>query len=66
MAEQAQNPNLMSKEAMTAIAQDTSGVVARNAHEIFTKVNNAKDKPKKIAVLKQYDQPYLRQIFKGL
>ncbi|SVC76250.1 uncharacterized protein METZ01_LOCUS329104, partial [marine metagenome] len=23
-------------------------------HEIFTKVNNAKDKPKKVAVLRQY------------
>ena len=52
MAEQAQNPNLMSKEAMTAMAS-TSGVAGETVHEIFTKVNNAKDKPKKIAVLKQ-------------
>ena len=28
-------------------------------HEIFTKVNNAKDKPKKIAVLKKYRTPAL-------
>ena len=64
MAEQAQNPNLMSKQAMTAMAS-TSGVAGETVHEIFTKVNNAKDKPKKIAVLKQYDQPYLRQILKA-
>ena len=29
-------------------------------HEIFTKVNNAKDKPKKVAVLRKYDTPNLR------
>ncbi len=29
-------------------------------HEIFTKVNNAKDKPKKVAVLRKYDTPSLR------
>jgi hypothetical protein len=34
-------------------------------HEIFTKVNNAKDKPKKIAVLKKYDTPQLRVILKA-
>ena len=34
-------------------------------HEIFTKVNNAKDKPKKIAVLKKYDTPQLRAICKA-
>ena len=34
-------------------------------HEIFTKVNNAKDKPKKVAVLKQYDTPQLRMVCKA-
>ena len=29
-------------------------------HEVFTKVNNAKDKPKKVAVLRKYDTPSLR------
>ena len=29
-------------------------------HEIFTKVNNAKDKPKKVAVLRKYDSRNLR------
>jgi len=33
-------------------------------HEILTKVNNAKDKPKKIAVLKKYDTNELRQLMK--
>ena len=34
-------------------------------NEIFTKVNNAKDKPKKIAVLKKYDTPQLRAVLKA-
>ena len=33
--------------------------------EILVKVNNAKDKPKKIAVLKQYDSPGLRLVLKS-
>ena len=34
-------------------------------HEIFTKVNNAKDKPKKLAVLRQYQSPSLEMLLKG-
>ena len=34
-------------------------------HEILTKVNNAKDKPAKIAVLKKHDSDALRQVLKG-
>ncbi|BCU97631.1 MAG: hypothetical protein CM15mV18_0080 [uncultured marine virus] len=34
-------------------------------HEILTKVNNAKDKPSKIAVLKKNDSVPLRQVLKG-
>ena len=64
MAEQAQNPNLMSKKAMETMAS-TSGVSGETVHEIFTKVNNAKDKPKKIEVLKEYDNPALRSLLKG-
>ena len=65
MAEQQQrNSQLMSKEAMTAMA-NTSGVSGKTVHEIFTLINNAKDKPKKIEVLKQYDKPYLRQLLKA-
>ena len=34
-------------------------------HEILTKVNNAKDKPKKIEVLKKYDTNELRMLLKS-
>ena len=34
-------------------------------HEILTKVNNAKDKPAKIAVLKKHDSVALKQVLKG-
>ena len=59
-----QNPNLMSKEAMTAMSS-TSGSGDLLLSEILTKVNNAKDKPKKKAVLQQYDTPAMRMILKG-
>jgi hypothetical protein len=64
MAEQQQNPNLISKQAMSAMSS-TSGTSGETVHEIFTKINNAKDKPKKMEVLKKYDTPYLRQILKA-
>ena len=59
-----QNPNLMSKSAMQTMAA-TSGSGKLLMHEVLTKVNNAKDKPKKVAVLKQHDTPGLRRIIKG-
>ena len=59
-----QNPNLMSKAAMTTMSS-TSGSGKLLMHEVLTKVNNAKDKPKKIAVLKENDTPGLRRIIKG-
>tara|TARA_Y100001972_G_scaffold24355_1_gene29404 strand:- start:1197 stop:1736 length:540 start_codon:yes stop_codon:yes gene_type:complete len=62
MAEQ--NPNLMSKQAMQTMAS-TRGSGKLLYHEVLTKVNNAKDKPKKIAVLKENDTPGLRRIIKG-
>lgn len=58
------NPNLIPKKNMEAIAS-TRGSGRPLVSEIFTKVNNAKDKPKKIDVLRQYDSPALRQILKG-
>jgi len=58
------NPNLISKSAMRAMSS-TQGSGEPTMHEILTKVNNAKDKPKKIAVLQQYDSPALRQLLKG-
>tara|TARA_B100000214_G_C23521856_1_gene425391 strand:- start:33 stop:527 length:495 start_codon:yes stop_codon:yes gene_type:complete len=41
------------------------GSGAPTAHEIFTKINNAKDKPAKIAVLKQYDNQAMRMLLKA-
>src|SRR6056300_71149 len=58
------NPNLMSKQAMTTMAS-TRGSGKLLFHEVLTKVNNAKDKPKKVEVLKQHDSPGLRRIIKG-
>src|SRR6056300_2017671 len=59
-----QNPNLISKQAMQATSStDGSGVVLMS--EVLTKVNNAKDKPKKIQVLRDYDNQPLRQVLKG-
>lgn len=54
----------MSKASMAAMSS-TSGSQGILLSEILTKVNNAKDKPKKIAVLQQYDSPSLRMILKG-
>ena len=47
-----QNPNLMSREAMMRSASTTGN---RNLmiSEILTRVNNAKDKPKKVEILRQ-------------
>ena len=58
------NPNLISPKAMEALAS-TAGAGKELISEIFTKINNAKDKPKKIEVLKQYDSPGMRMILKG-
>ena len=44
---------------------ETAGSSAPLLSEILTKVNNAKDKPKKIAVLRQNDSQPLRQVLKG-
>ena len=58
------NPNLISPKAMEAIAS-TAGSGRELISEIFTKINNAKDKPKKIEVLRQYDTPGMRMVLKG-
>ena len=58
------NPNLMSPKAMEAMAS-TAGTGKELLSEIFTKINNAKDKPKKIEVLRQYDTPGMRMVLKG-
>ena len=43
----------------------TASSMVLTFHEIFTKVNNAKDKQRKIEVLRQYDSPAMRQVLKG-
>ena len=52
---------------MASISQSTRGAGEQVVlfSEVLTKVNNAKDKPKKIAVLQQYDNAPLRQVLKG-
>ena len=66
MAEQQRNPNLMNP-AMMRTSQNTSGV-SENVQlmsEILTKINNAKDKPKKIAILRENASAPLKQVLKG-
>ena len=58
------NPNLIPPKAMEAMAS-TAGTGRELISEIFTKINNAKDKPKKIEVLRKYDTPGMRMILKG-
>ena len=43
----------------------TTGTGTVLMSEVLTKVNNAKDKPKKIAVLRDYDNAPLRMVLKG-
>jgi len=62
--EQSRHPQMMSKKGMMAAAR-TATNIRPLAHEIFTQVNNAKDKPKKIEVLKKYDGQGLRQLLKA-
>jgi DNA/RNA-binding domain of Phe-tRNA-synthetase-like protein len=66
MAEQQRNPNLMNPALMKQ-SQSTSGI-SENVQlmsEILKKVNNAKDKPKKIAVLRENESAPLKQVLKG-
>ena len=43
----------------------TEGSGAPTVHEIFKRINNAKDKPAKIAILKQFDNNAMRQLLKA-
>ena len=47
------------------VSMDTAGSSAPLLSEILTKVNNAKDKTKKIQVLRDNDSVPLRQVLKG-
>jgi len=66
MAEQARHPHVMSPAAMKN-NQGTSGIgqTVELMSEILKKVNNAKDKPKKIQVLRDYSTAPLKQVLKG-
>jgi hypothetical protein len=62
--EKSRHSSLMNPKSMAAAAR-TATNVRPLAHEIFTKVNNAKDKPKKIEVLRKNDSQGLRQLCKA-
>ena len=59
----AENKRILNPALKQAAATASSMVLT--FHEIFTKVNNAKDKQRKIEVLRQYDSPAMRQVLKG-
>ena len=58
------HPALATKMGMQAL-QDTGRAVPPLMNEIATKINNAKDKPRKLKVLKDHDSVPLRQVLKG-
>ena len=58
------HPALASKRGMQAMA-DAGRPVPVMMSEIATKINNAKDKPRKLKVLKDNDSVALRQVLKG-
>ena len=58
------HPALATKRGMQALA-DAGRPVSTLMSEIATKVNNAKDKPRKLKVLKDHDSVPLRQVLKG-
>ena len=58
------HPALASKKGMQAMA-DAGRAVPPLMSEIATKINNAKDKPRKLKVLKDHDSVALRQVLKG-
>ena len=54
---------ITNQQIQAGIGNEGSG--APTVHEIFTKINNAKDKPQKIAVLRQFDNQAMRQLLKA-
>ena len=60
-----ENPNLISKKSMSAYASTATKSNRATYHEILTRINNAKDKPKKLQILKDYDSEPLRMLMKG-
>ena len=58
------HPALATKKGMQAMA-DSGRAVPTLMSEIATKINNAKDKPRKLKILKENDSVALRQVLKG-
>ena len=58
------HPALASKRGMQAL-QDAGRAIPPLFSEIATKINNAKDKPRKLKVLQDNDSVALRQVLKG-
>ena len=58
------HPALTTRRGMSAMS-DAGRAVPPMMHEIATKVNNAKDKPRKLKVLQEHDSVALRQVLKG-
>ena len=54
---------ITNQQIQAGIGNEGSG--APTVHEIFTKINNAKDKTGKIAILKQFDNQAMRQLLKA-
>ena len=63
-ATQQSHPALTTRRGMAALS-DTGRGIPPMMHEVATKVNNAKDKPRKLKVLKDNDSVPLRQVLKG-
>ena len=58
------HPALATKRGMQAMSDAGRGVPPLFS-EIATKINNAKDKPRKLKILQEHDSVALRQVLKG-
>jgi hypothetical protein len=58
------HPALATKQGMEAMS-DMGRAVPPLFSEIATKINNAKDKPRKLKILQEHDSVALRQVLKG-
>ena len=63
-ATQQSHPALTTRRGMAALSESGRAVPPLFS-EIATKVNNAKDKPRKLKVLQEHDSVALRQVLKG-
>ena len=63
-ATQQSHPALTTRRGMAALAESGRAVPPLFS-EIATKINNAKDKPRKLKVLQEHDSVPLRQVLKG-